>query len=188
MNDAISALAGGKFFGAFFTSDDKLVVTALYDSMNNLQTGTATNKRLMGQWKEHFAGAPTLLSGNVDWYYKGLAKLSGSVASRVTIVPIKPGSQKALLDTANSDGMKAGLKDAAFAQLIDVALFFDGDKCVVVSRYTSLKALMDSEDKQKELMAALGPYITGAPDRLFGTLAWSSPQIGAAQKQKSWCC
>ena len=48
----------------------------------------------MGAMKEHFAGPPTRLSGEVAWVHDNVK------ASRVTIVPIKPGSKEALLTMA----------------------------------------------------------------------------------------
>ena len=43
-------------------------------------------------------------------------------ASRITVVPIKPGTKDAILEVANSADFKSGLEGEAFSGLIEVSV------------------------------------------------------------------
>jgi len=182
LKEALDKLAGQVGFSMFFTNEN-FVVTALYDSMENLDIATATNASVFGKLKDHFAGAPTKYQSNVAWLYTGSGKLEGEVASRVSVIPIKPGAQQAILD--QTAAVEPQLKDKAFADVIDIRSFFPGgDKMVVVSRWANEKALAASDDKYKEIMGSMAANFTGAPEKFTGTLAHSIPAVPAAPKKK----
>ena len=80
----------------FFTDDDKMVARSVFKDMDSLKGSSEAQARVMGGFKEHMAGPPTPLMGNLFWTLKGNAAPVAKPATRVTIVPLKPGSQEAV--------------------------------------------------------------------------------------------
>ena len=72
----------------FFTDDDKVARTIFKDV--EASRGRRGAAKVMGGFKEHMAGPPTKLFGDIFWTLKGDAK----PATRVTIVPLKPGRRR----------------------------------------------------------------------------------------------
>jgi hypothetical protein len=184
VGDELKGLAGWKLGEAFFDGD-KMVVMAKYDKMENLETGSAVNAKLLGQQKENLAGAPARYSGHEAWSYKGRGKSTGETAFRVTLIPIKPGSESAILDIAKSSDEK--FTDKAFDGCLDITTFFSEDKLVVVARYSNMQAMEAAAEKVQEIMKPMGPYFAGAPDRMCGSVAWTT-STKVVKKTNKGCC
>jgi mandelamide amidase len=183
-NDAVLTLAKGlneKLMGIdfkglqevtfFIAEDDKMVMRSVYSTMEEL---TASDGQLMGPMKQHFASAPTCYSGTSDWTAMGTAETpeAGGGASRVTIVPIKPGTKDAILAIATNGNIAKGLKTADFAGLVDVSIFFAEEKMVVRSFYASLEELTTSDEAQTKLMGPMEEYFAGSPEKIAGPIGW----------------
>jgi len=187
----IAGLSGLKLGEAFF-ADSNLVVIAKYDNMENLETGSAVNAKLMGQVAENLAGAPTRYSGEAFWSYKGRGSSTDEVANRITILPIKPGSEAAIDELTKIIELK--LDDKTFDEVIDITSFFsEGKKLVVVARYSNMKALEAASEKAAALMKDMAQFAAGAPDRFSGSLAWTAAADAPkkkkkAKKAKKGCC
>lgn len=185
----VNGLAGLNFVQAFFV-DDKMIVAAMYNSMEDMGAGTAVNQTLLGKVADQFAGAPTRYASEVAWSFKGPGKISGPIATRVTVCPLKPGSEQPVW--AMISDIEAKMKDPAFDECIDIQDFFLEDKLVIVARYSSTNGMEKVSAKIQEIMAPLAPYLAGAPERFMGTTAWSvaSPtkKKKAATKAKKRCC
>jgi len=188
--DAVDTMAGLNYLQWFFV-DDKMVVAASYDSLANMEAGTAVNQSLFGKISDQLAGAPARHGGEVILSFKGPGKINGPIATRVTIVPLKPGSEAAIIGLVPD--IEPKFKGEAFNECIDITtMLFDG-KMVVVARYSTTNGMEKSGAAAQESMAPIGPYFAGAPEKLMGTTAWSySPATGAkktkAKKVKKGCC
>ena len=99
--------------GAFFTDDDKMVGRTLFTDMDALTGSAEATKKVMGGMAEHFAGPPSMSMGTVDWHFKGPAAPVATPVSRVTIVPIKPGAQGAIMTKNMIETIEKGLDDPA---------------------------------------------------------------------------
>jgi len=170
--DGVKGIAGLNFVQAFFV-DDKMIIAALYDSMENMEAGTAVNQTLLGKVADQFAGVPTRYASEVAWSFKGPGKIDGPVATRVSVCPLKPGSEKPIW--ALMPDTEALLEDPVLDECVDITNFFLEDKLVIVARYSSTNGMEKSVAKLQEVMAPMAPYMTGAPERFGGTTAWSYP-------------
>eukprot|EP01048_Picozoa_sp_COSAG05_P014605 COSAG05_NODE_1672_length_4303_cov_1.823026_2_plen_206_part_00 len=131
--------------------------------------------RLMSGMEAHFAGPPQKMQGHVQWTFYGTAKADGPTASRVTTVPIKPGSQASILATLNSAEIKAGLQAEVFSGLIEVStMMAEDNKLVARSIYTTMEALTVSDDAQSALlMEQMKEHFAGPPETVKGIVPWS---------------
>jgi len=186
-SDGMSKCAGLNFAQALIM-DDKLIVGASYDSLANLEAATPTATALFGAVSDQFAGAPVRYTGELTWFWKGPGKIDGPVASRVTLLPIKTGSEAGIMEKIPQ--IEPMLKDnKAFEECIDIRNFFFENKLVILSRYSSTKGLEESDKQMSSIMAPLAPFIAGAPEKYAGTTAWTYPTVKAAKKKgKRGCC
>jgi len=201
VSESIASTTGVKMISSFFT-EDKMVVAALYDSVENLEAGLSVNAKLLAQVADNFTAAPVRYQGEVCWSYKGPGKAGGAsppdgrVASRVSIFQLKPGSQQEILKITAQ--VEALLKDEALSELIDVqSIFADDDMMIMMSRFHSMKGLETSTEKMGEIMAPMGPFMAGWEDfgwnespSLSGTVAWSHPKAFKIKKRATnkGCC
>ena len=157
-SDAIQsdpAFAGLKEVAAFFTDDDKMVVRTLFTDMDALTGSAEATKKVMGGMAEHFAGPPSMSMGTVDWHFKGPAAPVATPVSRVTIVPIKPGSQGAIMKKESMAAIEEGLKHPDMAGMIEVSVIFSGDTMLSRSLFTSMAALEGSVETQPRVMGTM---------------------------------
>jgi hypothetical protein len=188
VSDEVSALTGFQQAQGFF-ADNKLVVMAKYDNVANMEAGAEKNKEILGKAAEHFAGAPTKHQSEIAWSYQGRGKADGPVASRVTVVPLKPGSEASMLAICQS--MRSKLDDKEWDECIEVNVFFTDNKMVSLSRYTSQAGLDAVGAKMQEYMAPMQPFMAGTPERLAGSTIWDLPtiiKVAKGKKQKKGCC
>ena len=175
------AFAGMKEVAAFFTDDDKMVGRTLFTDMDALTGSAEATKKVMGGMAEHFAGPPTVHMGTLDWHFKGPAAPVANPVSRVTIVPIKPGAQGAIMTKNMIETIEKGLDDPAMAGLIEVATIFSGDNLISRSLFTDAKSLEASVEVQGKVMGAMKEHFAGAPTRLSGEVAWVHDNVKASR-------
>ena len=180
------AFAGMKEVAAFFTDDDKMVGRTLFTDMDALTGSAEATKKVMGGMAEHFAGPPSMSMGTVDWHFKGPAAPVATPVSRVTIVPIKPGSQGAIMKKESMAAIEEGLKHPDMAGMIEVSVIFSGDTMLSRSLFTSMAALEGSVETQTRVMGTMKEHIAGPPTRLSGELAWHhthGPPLGPVSER-----
>jgi len=182
--DGMAGLSGVKSGEAFF-EDNKLIVIARYDNMENLEIGSAVNAKLLGQAAENLAGAPNRYSGQAAWSYKGRGSSTDEVAIRVTTLPIKPGSEAAILELTNS--IEKNLDDRALDECIDIVTFFTEGQMVAVARYSNMKGLEAASEVVKETMGTIAQFAVGAPNRFCGSSVWTTA-TKKKTKAKKGCC
>jgi hypothetical protein len=107
-------------------------------------------------------------------------------ASRITVVPIKPGTKDAILEVANSADFKSGLEGEAFSGLIEVSVIVTEDKLVSRSLYTTMDSLTGSDDAQMKLMGAMKEHFAGAPERTTGMVDWTFAGTAAKPSGKKF--
>lgn len=198
MDDLAKSLTGLKAIQTFFDDEScTLVVAARYDTMQNLDAALPTNKSVLGSYASSFSGAPSIYSGNTVWSFQGPAKelyeepnfVAGrihqpattrgaiDVATRATIVPIKPNSEVAIVEVLRSDEVTANFKGPAYKNLIDLYIFFSGNNVVAISRWTSLDACKAADAKLKETLGLISSYIAGEPQKYRGSTEWAFPAL-----------
>ena len=153
----------------FFTDDDKMVARSVFSTMESLKNSAEATKKVMGGMAEHFAGPPSMSMGTVDWHFKGPAAPVATPVSRVTIVPIKPGAQGAIMTKNMIETIEKGLDDPAMAGLIEVATIFSGDNLISRSLFTD--AGLGRRSRCRAVMGAMKEHFAGPPTRL-SELAW----------------
>ena len=170
----------------FFTDDDKMVARSVFSTMESLKNSAEATKKVMGGMAEHFAGPPSMSMGTVDWHFKGPAAPVATPVSRVTIVPIKPGSQGAIMKKESMAAIEEGLKHPDMAGMIEVSVIFSGDTMLSRSLFTSMAALEGSVETQTRVMSTMKEHIAGPPTRLSGELAWHhthGPPLGPVSER-----
>ena len=170
----------------FFTDDDKMVARSVFSTMESLKNSAEATKKVMGGMAEHFAGPPTVHMGTLDWHFKGPAAPVATPVSRVTIVPIKPGSQGAIMKKESMAAIEEGLKHPDMAGMIEVSVIFSGDTMLSRSLFTSMAALEGSVETQTRVMGTMKEHIAGPPTRLSGELAWHhthGPPLGPVSER-----
>jgi len=182
----MAGLSGVKSGEAFF-EDSKLIVIARYDNMENLEIGSAVNAKLLGQAAENLAGAPNRYSGQAAWSYKGRGSSTDEVACRVTTLPIKPGSEAAILELTNIIEKKIN-DDRALDECIDIVTFFTEGEMVAVARYSNMKGLEAASEVIKETMGTIAQFAVGAPTRFCGSIVWTTATKKKKTKAKKGCC
>ena len=108
---------------------------------------------------------------------EGVQSLFGDpVASRITIVPIKPKSQAAILATTakTSAGLKA---EPSMDGLISVCAFFtDDNRMVTRSIFKDMASLKGSGEAQMRVMGGMKEHMAGKPTPLMGQIFWHLKQ------------
>ena len=157
---------------AFFTDDNRMVARSIFKDMESLKGSAEAQARVMGGFKEHMAGPPTPLFGELFWTLKGEAEPVAKPATRVTIVPLKPGSQqevKAGLDKVN-EIMKGS---PVMGKMIEVGAFFtDDDKVVVRSVFVDVEAMEAGAEAAKEALGIVKESFAGPPEVIKGVVEW----------------
>jgi len=180
--DGFDGLAGLNFAQAFFDGD-KMVIAAQFDSLANMEKLNAVNQTIMGKVGDQFSGAPARYGGEVAWSFKGPGKIKGPVTTRITVLPLKPGSETAIMGLMPDIEPKC--KVEAFDECIDITFMLSEGKLVAVIRFSSAAGLEKSAPVVPEIMALMGPYVAGAPELFVGTTAWSYPPATSAKKTKA---
>lgn len=166
----------------FFTEDgEKLVARSTWASPEALAGSDEKQGKAMGPMKEHMAGAPERMRGTIVYTKTdGLATLAPGEKghSRVTVVPIKPGSQAAMLALMDTEETKANLQ---MDGMVALSLFFtDDNKLIARTVWTTAELLAASDALQAKAMAPMKEHMAGAPIKHFGQLAWSFSPSDAA--------
>ena len=165
---------------SFFTDDDKMVARSVFKDMDSLKGSSEAQAKVMGGFKEHMAGPPTPLMGNLFWTLKGDAPPVAKPATRVTIVPLKPGSQqevKAGLDKVN-EIMKGS---PVMGKMIEVGAFFtDDDKVVIRSVFVDTEAMEAGAEAAKKALGIVKDSFAGPPEVIKGVVEWDHQHGKAA--------
>ena len=166
---------------AFFTDDNRMVARSIFKDMESLKGSAEAQARVMGGFKEHMAGPPTPLFGELFWTLKGEAEPVAKPATRVTIVPLKPGSQqevKAGLDKVN-EIMKGS---PVMGKMIEVGAFFtDDDKVVVRSVFVDVEAMEAGAEAAKEALGIVKESFAGPPEVIKGVVEWEHDHAKAME-------
>merc|ERR1719409_1912171 len=155
----------------FFTDDDKMVARTIFKDVDSLKGSAEAQARVMGGFKEHMAGPPTKLFGDIFWTLKGDAPPTAKPATRVTIVPLKPGSQEAV--KAGLDKVNEIMKGSpVMGKMIEVGAFFtDDDKVVVRSVFVDTAAMEAGAEAAAKALGIVKESFAGPPEVVKGEVA-----------------
>lgn len=181
MRDGLAAPAFAEMTSLFAIvgeNGDKFVAVSQFASLGALTGSTEAQTKIMGGMKDMFAGAPEKTAGMVEWAHKGsaVAPPAGSaapLASRVTVVPLRPGTDVAALVAYAEKKVAPGLAALEFRELVEVSVLIGEDKLISVSKYTTMDGLKGSDASQAKLMGGMMEFFAGPPERITGHIEWA---------------